>query len=284
MATCLAVLAAGVVLVAPAGAASYAKGVDVSNWQGDRRLAPGRRRRLHLHVREGDRRHDVHGHHVSGEPRGCASACGMRHRRVPLRAACRRERRRDRLERRRAGRPLRRCRPTEGWRPATRARPRGERRALPHQSREVDAGMGRRGHGPHRSPRAHLRRRRASGRPRSATRRASRNRESRSGSRIGRRSASPLVPASNWNGLGWMFWQWSCVHRGAGLRKMRRRRPSGYADRRRVRDQGLSRRLPVPQHTADDRRHGPGRKQARRRAGHLGRRQAGRLQLPVAEL
>src|SRR6478609_2553689 len=33
MAACLAVLAAGVVLVAPAGAASYAKGVDVSNWQ-----------------------------------------------------------------------------------------------------------------------------------------------------------------------------------------------------------------------------------------------------------
>ena len=23
------------------------------------------------------------------------------------------------------------------------------------------------------------------------------------------KNAAPLVPASNWNGLGWTFWQWS---------------------------------------------------------------------------
>ena len=250
---------------------------------GDRRLAPGRRRRIHLHVREGERRHDVHGHHVSGEPGGCDRR-GNAHRGVPLRAACRRERRRDRLERRShrpttssmsPNRRLETCHPcstsrrTAGFRPPM---------LVKWTQAWVDEVMARTGvHAIiYVSP--------------SFWKTSLGDTTSFAGTgnplwiAHWTKGASPLVPASNWNGLGWMFWQWSLVHRGAGLREMRRRRPSGYADRRRVRDQGLSRRLPVPQHTADDRRHGPGRKQARRRAGHLGRRQAGRLQLPVAEL
>ena len=154
----------------------------------------------------------------------------------------------------------------------------------PTNAREVDAGMGRRGHGPDRSPRDHLRRRRASGRPRSATRRASQEPGIPSGSRIGRRArrrSSPLrtgTGSAGRSGSGPRA-RWCRASRNASTQTER-----AYADRRRVRDQGLSRRLAGPQHTADDRRHGPGRKQARRRAGHLERRQAGRLQLPVAEL
>ena len=171
--------------------------------------------------------------------RAGASGVGHATRRVPLRAARRRRRRRDRRERDRAGRPLRRRRAAEGWRPAARARPGGERRACPPRAREVDAGMGRRGHRAHRSPRAHLRRRRASGRPRSATRPSfAGTGASRSGSRTGRRSAAPLVPASNWNGLGWTFWQWSSCSRGAGLRKLRRRRPAATPTVDAARDQG----------------------------------------------
>ena len=169
---------------------------------------------------------------------------GNAHRGVPLRAACRRERRRDRLERRRTGRPLRRCRSTEGWRPTARARPRGERRALTDQSVKwtqawVDEVIARTGvHDDHLRLAELLE---------DLARRHDelcRNRES-PGIAHWTKGASPLVPASNWNGLGWMFWQWSpapwCrASRNASTQTERLRRRSTRTRSR------LIRRLPVP--------------------------------------
>ena len=100
-----------VVLCAPAGgsAATYAKGLDVSHYQGAIDWIQVVERRLQVRLRQGDRGHDADRSHVCDQPRRDERR-GPPHRRLPLRAAGRLGRRRHRRQCDRAGGLLRRDR------------------------------------------------------------------------------------------------------------------------------------------------------------------------------
>ena len=91
-------------------------------------------------------------------------------------------------------------------------------------------------------------------------------------------------PRQNWNGLGWTFWQWTDCASVPGIAHcadgdhQERSEPFIARDRAVLagRTDGL--------HAAEHRRPARGRHAPLRRAGHLGRRQAARLHVPVAPL
>ena len=222
-------------LCAPAGAVTYAKGVDVSNWQATvdwLQVGDDGYTFMFAKASEG---HHVHRHHVSGEPRRCDGRRACTSARTTSRA--RRDERRHDRPRAPSRRPTTSS-TSRSRRPATslRARPRGERRPLASQSRQVDAGVGERGRSPHRRERDDLRvarlledvaRRHTGlcGNRQPAVDRALDEGRVADRARLELERARLDVLAVD------------VVPDGAGLREVRRRRPCRRADRRPVRDQ-----------------------------------------------
>ena len=98
------------------------------------------------------------------------------------------------------------------------------------------------------------------------------------------KNAAPSVPASNWGGFGWTFWQWTdCsqipgfVHCGDGDR-LNGTNPATIAIAR------YPTGAPVVVDAADGRGHRAGGLRPRRRPGHVERRQAGHVHVPVGAL
>ncbi len=52
-------------------------------------------------------------------------------------------------------------------------------------------------------------------------------------------ASKPWVPAQNWNGLGWTFWQWTRLRLRARHRPLHRRRPDERSDSRLARDRAV---------------------------------------------
>ena len=97
-------------------------------------------------------------------------------------------------------------------------------------------------------------------------------------------NAAPLVPGANWNGLGWTFWQWSDCATVPGFVHCTDGDRFNGSGSGRGRDPEVPRRRTGRCVAADDRRHGADRQDPRRPARHLDRRQARDLPLPVATL
>ena len=208
-------------------AATYAKGIDVSHWQGRDRLAAGRRRVVHASpsakATEGN---DAHRPDVLDQPRRRGDGRPARSAPITSRglaapatpalianAIAQADLFLD-VAQPQAGRAAARARPRDEGRPVAR------RRSQTWTSAWLDEVAARTGVQRARLRVAELLEDRARRHDRRRRRPAI-----RSGSRTGRRTPRRSSRAANWGGLGWTFWQYTSDCARARLSRMRRRRP-----------------------------------------------------------